>query len=104
MHSTELWARCPQHRKLPSFIFIGVQIVILLFFATFTFMRSSLSAQATASRHLATYIISGSVFDDFDQNGNQEPREPGINGVTATAYTQANVPVATATTATDSGK
>src|SRR5437016_757776 len=104
MYSTESWVRRPLRRKLPPFIFIGVQIATIFFFATFTFMGSSLSARAAAKEHQAAYTISGNVFDDFDQNGNQDTREPGINGVTVIAYTQANVTVATATSATDSGK
>ncbi len=51
----------------------------------------------------APYIISGTVFDDYNQNGTQGAREPGINGVVVTAYNSAGSSVDTATSSTVNG-
>jgi len=50
------------------------------------------------------YAINGIVFDDYNQNGVQDAREPGVNGVTVTAYNSANKVVATATTGSGSNQ
>lgn len=49
------------------------------------------------------YTISGTVFDDYNQNGTQDAREPGINGVVVTAYNSAGSSVGTATSSTVNG-
>ncbi len=52
---------------------------------------------------LAPYTVSGTVFDDYNQNGIQDTREPGLNGVVVTAYDKNNAVVTTATTSTSAG-
>ena len=48
-------------------------------------------AHSSHSHILATYSVSGTVFDDYNQNGAQDSREPGLNGVVVTAYNSAVV-------------
>src|SRR5450432_240323 len=47
-----------------------------------------------------SYTISGSTYDDYNQNGTQDAREPGLNGVVVTAYDANNTVVATSTSTT----
>jgi hypothetical protein len=62
------------------------------------------STRSFASAPAGGYTINGIVFDDYNQNGVQDAREPGINGVTVTAYNSANKAVATATSASVNGQ
>ena len=50
------------------------------------------------------YTINGIVFDDYNQNGVQDAREPGVSGVAVTAYNSTNKVVATATTGSGSNQ
>jgi uncharacterized repeat protein (TIGR01451 family) len=58
------------------------------------------SRQKSFAHQLASYSVSGTVFDDYNQDGSQEAREPGMNGIVVTAYDSREVAVATTTTAT----
>src|ERR1051326_7002595 len=60
-------------------------------------------AQRHHAQMRAAYTVSGTVFDDYNQDGTQQSREPGLNGVVVTAYNAANTAVTTATTATLDG-
>jgi hypothetical protein len=52
----------------------------------------------------AAYTVSGTVFDDYNQNGTQDNTssivEPGINGVVVTAYNAAGTAIISATSST----
>ncbi len=54
----------------------------------------------THAANPSAYTITGTVFDDYNQNGTQDSREPGINSIIVTAYNGANTVVATDTTKT----
>ncbi len=56
--------------------------------------------RALHADNFAAYTTVGTVFDDYNQNGAQGSREPGINGVVVTAYDNTNTAVATDTTKT----
>lgn len=47
--------------------------------------------------------ITGTVFRDYDGDGTQDAREPGVGGVTLTAYNAAGTAVATTTSTIGSG-
>src|SRR5579859_5058821 len=81
-----------------------VPISVLLVLAAFSsFARVSASFASHAMRR-AVYTVRGTVYDDYNENGIQDSREPGINGVLVTAYDSANSIVATATSSTAHGK
>ena len=48
----------------------------------------------------AAYTVTGTVFDDYNQDGSQGSREPGVNSVTVTAYDSTGTAVATDITKT----
>jgi len=52
---------------------------------------------------LLAYTISGSVYDDYNQNGTQDTREPGLNGVFVTAYDANNTAEISVITSTSGG-
>ncbi|HLZ63916.1 MAG TPA: SdrD B-like domain-containing protein [Ktedonosporobacter sp.] len=89
-----------KHRRLLPGLYILLLLLTVFFISLGT--RSALASQKTSR---AAYTISGTVFDDYNENGVQDSREPGINGIAVTAYAAHDTKVATATTATDaSGK
>ncbi len=51
----------------------------------------------------APQIIAGTVFDDYNQDGIREGREPGINGVVVSAYDSTGTQIATSITGSVSG-
>ncbi len=72
---------------------------------TYFLRLDALAQRATALQihfrnALAAYMVGGTVSDDYNQNGAQDTREPGINGIIVTAYNSAGTSVRTATTAT----
>src|SRR5450631_1754323 len=56
------------------------------------------TTHATPRKTLQDYTISGTAFDDYNQNGAQDSREPGLNGVTVSAYDSTNTLVTNTTT------
>ncbi|MBA2391926.1 MAG: hypothetical protein H0V70_04195 [Ktedonobacteraceae bacterium] len=81
----------------------GRNIPMRLCLATLVLCLLSVTAQGVArsksfAHALASYTVSGTVFDDYNQDGSQEAREPGVNGIVVTAYDSYEVAVATTTT------
>ena len=71
--------------------------VLLCFFVLASIFAFPNSVKAHTTVAIA-YTISGAVYDDYNENGTQDNREPGINGITVTAYNSANMVVTTDTT------
>ena len=82
-------------RNIPIRLCMLILVVCLL---NITFQQ--VSRQKSFAQTLASYAISGTVFDDYNQDGSQGAREPGINGIVVTAYDSSEGKVATATTTT----
>ena len=81
-----------------------VPICVLLALAAFSSFAGISASFASHTIRRAAYTVRGTVYNDYNENGVQDGREPGINGVTVTAYDSANNAVATATSATTKGK
>src|SRR5579859_3778717 len=82
---------------------------LLLFFCMLivgsqSHLFAGLAAPFRRDARRAAYTISGTVFNDYHQNGTQDSREPGVNGVTVKAYDMHGKEVASATSATLDGK
>ncbi len=60
--------------------------------------RSPMQVESLETRFLPTGTVSGFVFRDYNANGRQDAREPGVGGITVTAFDPNNVAVASATT------
>ena len=60
--------------------------------------RFPIEVEALETRFLPTGSVSGLVFRDYDADGTRDAREPGVGGLTVTAYDPANAVAATATT------
>ncbi len=82
----------------------GVTALLLGGVATFFRRRRRAVAAAAAALALtapAEADVEGKVFRDFDANGTQQTLEPGVAGVTVTAYDASNAVVATTVTGTN---
>src|SRR5579859_4370077 len=81
--------------------------LLVLLIAPLSFVGILLASQGmwAAPRHAsASYKVTGTAFDDLKQDGDMDAHDPGVNGVTVTAYNSASKAVATATSATADGK
>lgn len=75
-------------------------IISLLLVLTMNIQMPTVYSAQNYMHAFNSYTVSGTVFDDYNQNGTQDWREPGLNGVIVTAYNSTNVAVASTTTAT----
>lgn len=94
---TPIRMRSYSKRLLATQVILPLLIVLSLF--------PAITPKVHASHvSAAAYAVSGTVFDDYNQNGTQDTTssivEPGINGVVVTAYNVAGTAIISATTST----
>src|SRR5262249_30988693 len=70
---------------------------------TLSLLAGCLVIAATPLTALAAGNVTGTVFRDYDGDGVDGATEPGVGGVTVTAYNAAGTAVATATTSSAAG-
>jgi SdrD B-like domain len=83
-----------------------VRLLIVIFFCCLSIvgqMMVVLPRERVHARAVDTLTITGTVFDDYNQNGVRNRGEPGINGIIVTAYDNLNNSIGTQKTGTLNG-
>ncbi len=92
------------YRETPHDAIYPYVLRIALLLCLLGIVQQGFSSHISFASAPVGYTINGIVFDDYNQNGVQDAREPGVNGVAVTAYNSANKVVATATTGSGSNQ